>query len=254
MLNVQCSTFKLESGCPRVAGTITRHRTLEKAKDHAPFACDLIEVRLDRVGSALPGWLACCEGIERQGLPVLLTLRLKVEGGQWDLPDPERMPFLSDAIRVLSMIDVEYRSTLAAPLCSKAEKLGKTVVVSCHDFEGTPPLKELQDIVDGIRELPTAVPKIVTMVNSAGDVDTLAALLAANRQQPICVLGMGDAGRETRTAFPAMGSCLSYGFIDASSAPGQLTAGELVEALTATVPAYAAYRSIFERSTLNVQR
>lgn len=239
----------LDVTCPRVVGTVTRHRTLQAVAKQGPDTCDLVEVRLDMVGSALPGWLACCEAIERQGLPVLLTLRLSAEGGRWDLPDAERMPLLSDAIRTLSLIDVEYRSTLTASLCDKARRLGKTVIVSFHDFARTPSLVELQEIVDGIRELPASVPKIVAMVQSPDDVTTLSALLDANREQPICVLGMGAAGQGTRTEFPARGSCLTYGFIDASSAPGQLTAGELVNALTTSVPAYAAHRQRRMRAT-----
>jgi len=225
-----------------VAGTITRRETLERAGDDAPFKCDLVEVRLDMVGPAFPNWRECCHGIENQGLPVLLTLRLEAEGGDWVLPDSERLPFLSEAIGALSAIDVEYRSPLASDLCLKAAGLGKTVVVSFHDFDGTPPRDELAEIVDGIRGLPSAVPKIVTMVRSPGDVDTLAALLASNREQPICVLGMGDMGQRTRTGFPAQGSCLTFGFIDGASAPGQLTANALVNALIETVPVYAEYK------------
>ena len=50
---------------------------------------------------------------------------------------------------------------------------------------------------------------------------------------------MGELGVPTRTAFPARGSCFTYGFLKSSTAPGQFSCDELITQLAATLPAYA---------------
>ena len=41
-----------------------------------------------------------------------------------------------------------------------------------------------------------------------------------------------------RTLFPTLGSCLTYGYLDESAAPGQVAASELVEKLALLFPPY----------------
>jgi 3-dehydroquinate dehydratase len=45
---------------------------------------------------------------------------------------------------------------------------------------------------------------------------------------------MGDAWKQTRIAFPKLGSCLAYGYLDKPTAPGQVSAAELVRQLRVT--------------------
>jgi len=231
---------------PRVVGTITQRDTLEELGADPQFPCDIVEVRLDMIGTEIPGWINATRNIEASGYPVILTIRLAVEGGNWSLNDALRAPLYKHAVEELSVIDVEFSSVLHADLCQRASEHGKPVIVSVHDFERTPPLEELQRILESILEHPSAIPKIVTMVTCNKDIETLRLLLSWNTGRPICVLGMGSRGRGTRTSFPALGSCLTYGFIDAASAPGQFTASELVAHLQESMPAYRTDRAARE--------
>jgi len=72
-----------------------------------------------------------------------------------------------------------------------------------------------------------AIPKIATMINDSSDAIRLLNLLEKNKERPKCILGMGQDGIKTRLVFPAMGSCLTYGFIDSECAPGQSKASLL---------------------------
>jgi 3-dehydroquinate dehydratase I len=228
---------------PRVVGTITRRETLQAVGKDARFCCDAVEVRLDMIGTDVPGWLDSARHLEEAGYPVILTVRLSAEGGSWTQDDALRATHYQQAIAGLAAIDVEFSSALHGDLCKRASELGKPVIVSFHDFERTPPLEELQRTLQGIMEHPNAIPKIATMVTCNKDIETLRLLLSWNTGRPICILGMGSRGRGTRTSFPALGSCLTYGFVDASSAPGQFTAAELVEQLQDSMPAYRTDRS-----------
>jgi 3-dehydroquinate dehydratase-1 len=69
------------------------------------------------------------------------------------------------------------------------------------------------------------------MAKNNDDIATLEKLLGSSLDVPLCVIGMGAFGTKTRITFPAHGSCLTYGYLDAPSAPGQLSAEMLSEQL-----------------------
>ena len=73
--------------------------------------------------------------------------------------------------------------------------------------------------------------KIAATANSPQDAATLRSLLELEWKTPICVIGMGPFGRETRYQFPRLGSCMTYGYLDVAGAPGQFSAAELWEKL-----------------------
>jgi 3-dehydroquinate dehydratase len=54
---------------------------------------------------------------------------------------------------------------------------------------------------------------------------------------------MGARSSELRVDLPARGSRLAYCWVDAPTAPGQLSAAEMDERLRAAVPAYAKRRA-----------
>jgi 3-dehydroquinate dehydratase I len=104
----------------------------------------------------------------------------------------------------------------------QAEKLGKVCLVSHHDFAKTPPLAELEAIVQRAQQHKAAA-KVATMIRSEADVETLLALLKRRWPGPLCVIGMGDAWKQTRVSFAKLGSCLTYGYLDKPTAPGQIS-------------------------------
>ncbi len=223
---------------PRVVGTVSRKTSFISTQPWRSRECDIVEVRLDMIGAGTRGWLERCMAIEAAGKPVILTLRLAEEGGLWTKPDLDRNPILSQALEQLSCIDVEMTSRLCRPLCRKAEALGKSIIVSWHDFKRTPGRGKLNERVKKILDYPCAIPKIATMVKNLDDVRSLLTLLEADARRPVCIIGMGDIGIRTRVVFPAMGSCLAYGYLDSSVAPGQLSSGELVQFFRQLMPDY----------------
>jgi len=186
-------------------------------------------VRLDRTGRP-PGWLERCKAIEARGKPVLLTVRLRREGGEWPEDDRSRLRIYEEGLAALSAVDVELSSVICGAVAKQAEKLGKVCLVSHHDFEKTPSLAELESILERARQN-GAVPKVATMIRSEADVEILRALLGRKRERPLCVIGMGETWKQTRVLFPKLGSCLAYGYLDKPTAPGQASAAELVRQL-----------------------
>jgi 3-dehydroquinate dehydratase-1 len=222
-------------GLPRVAGVVSSP-DFQGAKN---LPCDLVEIRLDSLSENFD-WLQMGREIEATGRPVILTARLKLEGGHWMKPDAARRQIFFRALENFSAVDVELQSQIAGEVCAEATRLKKAAIVSHHDFSKTPPLDELKQIVARGEKLGTVV-KIAAMINSDADVKILEALLDEKIAAPLCVIGMGAAAARTRVSFAMRGSCLTYGFLDGqASAPGQLSAVELVKRLRAASPEYDA--------------
>jgi 3-dehydroquinate dehydratase-1 len=213
---------------PRVVGTLSSlARPFPPAR--RKISCDLVEVRLDKTGRP-PRWLALCQAIQERGWPVLLTVRLKSEGGDWKGSDARRLPIFEEGLRALAGVDVEWRSKIVHPVAMLAKRLHKVCVVSHHNFDKTPPAAELEAIILQAQELASIV-KIATRLNSAEDEEILRSLLARKWKRPLCVIGMGPAWTRTRVSFPRLGSCLAYGWLDKPAAPGQLSAAALTRRL-----------------------
>ena len=223
---------------PRVIGTISKSRTLLQLNNIAWPHCDIIEVRLDEIGGNVKDCLNNLQSIEKKGLPIIFTIRAVFEGGKWDAPEEERSSIFIEALKHVSAIDIEFKSKLVPEVCDKARKHKKITIVSFHDFEKTPKLKKLKDIIQKITLHDNVIAKISTMVNSSTDFNTLRKLLDYNWKIPVCIIGMGSKGTMTRTLFPALGSCFTYGYLDTPSAPGQLSCRKLTEQLRQTLPEF----------------
>jgi 3-dehydroquinate dehydratase I len=217
----------IAGSAPLVVGTLS---SLSEDLEGPQFrgSCDIVEVRLDCAGQAAD-WLERCCHIEALGWPVLLTLRSSEEGGQW-IGDGNRKEVLERGLRSLSAIDIEMKSILAPGLAKLAGDLGKVCIVSHHNFENTPPLEDLETIVSKAQDF-GAIVKVSTRICGASDVETLRSLLGKKRACPLCVIGMGAEWKDTRVSFAQIGSCLTYGYLDKSAAPGQIPARELMKQL-----------------------
>ena len=213
---------------PRVVGTLSSF-------DYAgEYSCDIVEVRLDRTENP-PDWLEQCKRIQSSGKPVLLTVRLRAEGGNWETDDSKRETIYAEALAVLAAVDVELGSAFCRSVAEEAARLRKACVVSFHNFQKTPPLADLCALAEKAMTV-GSIAKISTTINHPEDVAVLRALLGRQWPKPLCVIGMGKAWAKTRVEFAALGSCLTYGYLDGSAAPGQLHAAELSRLVRAAIP------------------
>jgi len=210
---------------PKVIGTISSFESLQRFAGSANRPCDIAEIRLDEIGVETK-WVPEAKRIEASGTPTILTLRSVTEGGKSPLSNDQRLAVLRDGLDNVSAVDVELKSGLA-PLVGKK---GKGLIVSFHDFERTPDYTYLAQIIRDAAKV-ASVAKVSTMARNTADTDTLKRLLGEDWGVPLCVFGMGSFGTFTRKDFPTLGSCLTYGFLDAPVAPGQLSARALVDHL-----------------------
>jgi 3-dehydroquinate dehydratase-1 len=232
---------------PLVVGVADRPDAVTRAAALAPRErpFDVVEARLDLWSApALDACAAAAARLEAEGTPVLVTLRAAAQGGRFAASEPGRLALYRAALAVASWADVEDDAAIRGDVAAlvRARPGGGQLVVSHHDFACTPPLAELERLVDGCRAAaPDAIAKLATAVRADADRAALLEVLA-RRPGRTCVIGMGAADG-LRIELGARGSLLVYGYLDAPTAPGQLSAADTDARLRAASPAYAARRS-----------
>jgi 3-dehydroquinate dehydratase-1 len=146
------------------------------------------------------------------------------------VPDgPERLETLRAAAEhsAVEAVDVELstiESGEAAELLRTARAHDTRVIVSTHDFEGTPPRERLRDrLARAGREGDVA--KLAVTATSPDDVLSLLAVTrdATRAGTRVATMAMGEAGRHSRAVAPLYGSRIGYAPVDptAATAPGQ---------------------------------
>jgi len=144
--------------------------------------------------------------------------------------DTERAEFISAAIEGgAKWIDLEVESTnsFTEPLIAKAKANGCTVIISYHNYNDTPNLKELSEIIEDCIIKGASLVKIATTVTKNEDISNLLALYSLNI--PILALGMGKLGSITRIAALKMGAPFTFVSCDTEeeTAQGQISESDI---------------------------
>jgi 3-dehydroquinate dehydratase-1 len=202
------------------------------AREHA----DAVEFRMDHAADPL-GDLRDYDGT----LPVIATNRIAREGGE--TPDtPGRLETLETAIEqpAVAAVDVELdaiRDGDAGRVLDHASAHGVAVVVSAHDFEGTPDRVRMEALLGAACERGDVGKLAVTAHSLDETLDLLAATRAvAGSGSRVATMAMGELGRHSRAVAPVYGSCIGYAPVDPAeaTAPGQYdleTLAGLIEGL-----------------------
>jgi 3-dehydroquinate dehydratase I len=226
---------------PVLVGVVPTRAALESVCDGPVPECDAIEIRLDQDGLLDSEWAEAAACLTDYGIPIIVTIRDASEGGAWQGPDEQRLNHYRRAIPFAAALDVEIRSAILVDVIRAAAARGRLVIGSFHDFDRTPETERLEAVIARGIEAGVGVVKIATMMQSTDDVERVKSLLGASHGVPLCLLGMGVLGAETRVDYPLAGSVLTYGFIGQANAPGQLPCSLIREKLMAASPAYCEF-------------
>jgi 3-dehydroquinate dehydratase I len=197
---------------------------------------DIVEIRLDSWGPYFRDDMSdkLKRFKERIGIPMLVSFR----GGH---PFPEWwQPMHWRALAHASFIDVEWNVKYPwKEIFKRAAEWGLGVIISHHDFKGTPTVPALKKIMSAAYAKGAHVAKLATRANTEADLRSLMAVSEHfSGKRLVTVMGMGPLGSVSRLMARAYGSCLIYGYIGAPTANGQLPYGELRDKMRAFYPAY----------------
>jgi 3-dehydroquinate dehydratase-1 len=190
---------------------------------------DAVEIRVDALSN-----LPAPRQVANLPLGAIVTVRSPHEGGVKALSDEDRLASYLALLPSAAAIDLEVSSVeKMGPLVEAVRRERKLLILSFHDFEGTPPLVDLGDVCRRMRDLGADISKIASKTETLAEVSRLLTLLEQS-SQPLAVMGMGALGRASRLLFAKAGSALNYGWLDKPQVPGQWSAEEFVELLART--------------------
>lgn len=213
---------------PWVVAALTDHgRLMSQSLRAAQDGAHLLEIRVDafpaaalRIPTALRWTLLTVRRAARR--PLLLTIRFKREGGKWKSSEARRLELYRELLPIVDGVDVEGASPIAGRVLAAAKAAGKWTLLSHHDFRRTPDDAALRRMGKAFERSGADVFKVAAMPGSAADVDRLMDFCAGWKGRR-AFIAMGPLGVQTRLTPGRWGSCLTYGFVGKSAAPGQVS-------------------------------
>ncbi|KAJ9131543.1 hypothetical protein P3X46_035198 [Hevea brasiliensis] len=201
---------------------------MKKAKE---LGADLVEIRVDFLKNFSPR--QNLEVLVKQSpLPTLITYRPKWEGGEYDGDESKRQEALRLAMELGSdFIDVELKVAQGFFSSIQGKKPEKVkIIVSSHNYESTPSIEEIGELVAKIQATGADIVKIATTALDITDNARMFQVLV-HLQVPIIGLVMGERGFISRILAAKYGGFLTFGSIEAGvvSAPGQPTIKDLLD-------------------------
>lgn len=221
----EISLGKWKIKTPAVCASVVAQSSSE-AKSLADSAiakgANLVEIRLDALKLA-PDW----DELAKIGAPIILTNRSKKEGGGFGGDEQERIAWLLQGMeRMGACVDIEFSTAkkLLKKVVESSKSLGSGVIISHHDFRGTPRPESLLEIAMKMERAGADVVKVVTMCKSWKDVENLMnfALETIKKiSKPTITFGMGRKGLITRYLSLVIGNPVIYAAAGKPAAPGQ---------------------------------
>ncbi|MDU4961336.1 MAG: type I 3-dehydroquinate dehydratase [Sporomusaceae bacterium] len=219
--------------CTPLVGADTAELLLQ-LRQVLPKQPDVIEWRADFFAAvANAGAVIDTAGRIRElagGLPLIFTVRSRIEGGQpIALTDPQVLS-LNEAVcqtRLFDYVDCELRHESAGieRLRQIAHAAGTRLIGSYHNFQQTPPQPAIVAKLSEAAGKGLDVAKVAVMPQSPEDVLVLlgATLEAKKRLSiPLITMAMGGYGTVSRMIGGVFGSALTFAVGAQASAPGQI--------------------------------
>ena len=197
---------------------------------HSERYADVIEIRLDSLSHPeIEPFVKNCTK------PLLFTNRPDWEGGSFQGPEAARIGLLLQAVQHdCALVDLELKTApeLRGELLDVLLKHTQTaLIVSWHDFSGTPSSHELGEILQQQIESGAHIGKIVTTANDYKDVLRILNLqtIAAENNFPLIAFCMGPIGTISRLATIKLGGYMTYAAPDGGkeTASGQIPVSAL---------------------------
>ena len=223
---------------------VTKEAIIDEMKYVKKTAADIVEWRVDAYEDAhdADATITLLRDV-REALGdekvLLFTVRTAGEGSVKEFDRDYYFELLNRAIdtNCIDMVDIEYYSKrdMYNYTVSHAKAKNVKTIGSIHVYDGTPETVLISDTIDmmqGTCDIPkmavmTSVPQDCQRIFDAGKM--LLEYEGAKYPSPFILIGMGDAGTETRKPDKFWGSCASFCAGRVASAPGQLSLDEMLE-------------------------
>jgi 3-dehydroquinate dehydratase I len=205
----------------------TVDEALELIQEAEAQNADLIEVRLD----SLTKHDKISEIPKCTTTPLIATNKSLEQHGGFSGTEPERQKILVDAANSgFEYVDVDLGTLKQKELIREIHDAGAKVIVSFHDFQKTPELQQLENVLDEEVSLGADVCKIITTAQTMKDnLTALGFVSKASKNVKLVCFAMGDLGAHSRLVSPVFGAFFTFASLDEKrkTAKGQLTIKEM---------------------------
>ena len=188
---------------------------LEEAEKSIIRGADLIELRIDGIKNPTPELVS--EIIDEINFPTIATNRIESEGGFFKGSEEERIEILKEAAKKADYVDIELQ-TKKEDIEKITSKKAKSII-SYHNFNKTPSLDEILEIINKEKELGD-IAKVALMPNSLED--TLTVLTVLSYCEDTIAISMGDIGSYTRVIASKFNAPITFAVSNDTTAPGQI--------------------------------
>lgn len=200
-----------------VVRTSTNDEAISSMAEARRHGADLVELRADYLKDP-----DLAKILGAKPLPVLVTVRPKWEGGQYEGDEAIRLGMLEDAcLHGADYVDVEFRAY------KDFNRRQAKLIVSFHDFEKTP-----EDLEATARKMAALEPFLVKVACLPRGIADLIRLVRLQKSfpTPLAAIAMGDYGEPLRVLASRYGGWLTFVSLQPGfeSAPGQITLEEMV--------------------------
>jgi 3-dehydroquinate dehydratase-1 len=214
---------------PRVVGIIDHMMSMQSIIQFARQGVDIFELRVDLFSEPADKVVEYVKWLgERVSQPLIGTVR------ENDANRADRAERLASLARYVDCIDIELGMPEWRAVVDSAPE-STLVMVSEHDFNGTPDLAGLDDIVKRSLSQGADIVKIAAMASCQEDVTRLLRF-TEECGAPLVTMAMGDIGTVSRVVAPLFGSLFVYGYLFKPLVPGQLSAPKIIRALSEYFP------------------
>lgn len=245
MHTVKVRNLIIGEGIPKICVPIvgkTEDEILHMAQEIAGSDADLAEWRMDWFDSVSD--IECVKEVLLklrkilEEMPLLATFRTRQEGGEKEISYEQYANLLCAVAdtKAADIIDVEARIDKdVTELIDELKERGVTVIGSKHDFDKTPSREEIVSELCDMQEAGAEILKMAVMPYTKKDVLTLLeATEEMNRTYakcPVVTMSMGELGKVSRVVGEAFGSAITFGALQKTSAPGQISLEKLKKVL-----------------------
>lgn len=246
MNTVKVRNIVLGEGKPKICvpiTSITKEEILSQAASLENVIVDMVEWRVDWFENVfefdkVKEVLVDLRSLLKE-LPLLFTFRTSKEGGEKSIEVIDYVNLNKKAIDtgLIDLIDVEIfiGDDRVKEIIDSAHKVNVKVIGSNHDFDKTPSKEEIVYRLRKMQNLNCDILKIAVMPRCKLDVlELLQATVIMNENyatRPIITMSMSKLGVVSRLCGEVFGSCLTFGALEKTSAPGQINIGQLNEVL-----------------------
>lgn len=197
---------------------------------------DLVELRIDWFNNfernALYDILRTAD--EKFCQKTICTIRLNSDGGKWmaDERRDKRFELFKRFIPLCGYVDIELNSKILLPVIKIAKRAGKKVIISYHNFNSLSAVsnKSLNKIFLRAARFNPDIIKIAVYIRNFNQLRNCVEFFREHlRLYNLAFIPMSKEIRFSRYLFICLGSVLTYGHIQRSIAPGQITINELIK-------------------------